>query len=136
MCNIPPHMLATLSCTNFCPVADPDVLTEMYTILMACPAVCITWYLPTSHQLQQCCCNGPVIPTEQHVHTQFRLCCEWCKYSVLCSVVAVVSRPGSKLGSCTVMSKRVQMQWYYIHKEFEAAVRKRRIWDRINYLWK
>ena len=37
-------------------------------MLIACPAVCITCYLPTSHQLQHCCCNGPVIPTEQHVH--------------------------------------------------------------------
>jgi hypothetical protein len=45
--------------------------------------------------------------------TQFRLHCEWCKYVVLWCVVTVVWKQGSKLGACTVMSKRVQMQWYY-----------------------
>jgi len=56
--------------------------------------------------------------------------------AVCYALVTVVSRPGSKLGACTVVSERVQMQWYYSHKEFGAAVRRRMILNCNNYLWK
>jgi hypothetical protein len=113
-------------------------------ILIACPAVCITLYLPRRHQLQQCCCKRPVVQTEQHMCTDrvqtddlwFRLRCESRRCGVLCCVVMLVLRPGSKYGACAGMWKSVQMQWYYSHKDFGGSVMKRRIWNCNNYMWK
>jgi hypothetical protein len=44
--NDPPHMLVTLSCANFCPVPDPDFLTDTYTYIN-CMSCCLYNLMPT-----------------------------------------------------------------------------------------